>query len=94
MTCTHSPAQLPAESEACGSASAWEPCADRQGGGGEGRGGWMGWEGEGSCSAAAAAAALLPEPSRLTKMALNKAVLATSHPTWLELDDVAQRQSA
>ena len=54
----------------------------------------MGWEGEESCSAAAAAAALLPEPSRLTKMAPNKAVLATSHPTWLELADVAQRQSA
>ena len=60
-------------------------------------------EGEGSLNAAAAAAAaataaavavLLPEPSRLTKMALNTAVLATSHPTWLELADVAQRQSA
>ena len=59
-----------------------------------GRGGWMGWEGEGSWSAAAAVAVLLPEPSRLTKMALNTAVLATSHPTWLELADVAQRQSA
>ncbi len=58
----------------------------------------MGWEGEGSLTswsaAAAAVAVLQPEPSRLTKMALNTAVLATSHPTWLELADVAQRQSA
>ena len=41
-----------------------------------------------------AAARAVEAATRLTKMALNTAVLATSHPTWLELADVAQRQSA
>ena len=41
-----------------------------------------------------AAARAVEAATRLTKMALNTAVLATSHPTWLEFADVAQRQSA
>ena len=84
--------------QARGSASAWEPCVDRQEEG-EGGQGWVDGLGGGGelvrrrrrCCAAARA---VEAATRLTKMALNTAVLATSHPTWLELADVAQRQSA